>query len=380
MGFWGLGIVVAPILGPVLGGWLTDTYSWRWVFYINLPVGIVSLIMTKLYVFDPSYLRQETTKVDYWGIGLLALWVGSLQIALDLGQERDWFNSPFITALVLVAVFGLVAFLVREWVASEPVVDLRVFKDRTYSTGVFLMTTLGFVLYGSLVLLPIMLQTLLGYPSLQAGIAMAPRGMGSMLGMPVVGMLIGKVDSRTMVAIGLIMGAVTLFWLGQLSLDAGYWDIFWPQFFQGLGLSATFVPLTTISMDRIPRERMGNATSLFNLMRNLGGSVGIAVTGTLLARKQQAYMNLFGSNVDAYSPAAQGALESAKNSFLARGADITTATQSAYASLFANLQLQASMVAFVSIFRLLGIIFLLLLPLVLLMKKPRGGGGAMGAH
>ena len=193
-------------------------------------------------------------------------------------------------------------------------------------------------------------------------------------------MLIGKVDSRAMVALGLIMGAVTLFWLGQLSLDAGYWDIFWPQFFQGLGLSATFVPLTTISMDRIPRERMGNATSLFNLMRNLGGSIGIAVTGTLLARKQQAYVNVFGSNVDAYSPAAQGALESAKNSFLARGADITTATQSAYASLFANLQLQASMVAFVSIFRLLGIIFLLLLPLVLLMKKPRGGGGVTGAH
>jgi DHA2 family multidrug resistance protein len=380
MGFWGLGIVVAPILGPVLGGWLTDTYSWRWVFYINLPVGMVSLLMTKLYVFDPAYLRQETSKIDYLGIGLLALWVGSLQIALDLGQERDWFNSPFITGLVLAAAFGLVAFLVREWVYPEPVVDLRVFKDRTYSTGVFLMTTLGFVLYGSLVLLPIMLQTLLGYPSLQAGIAMAPRGMGSMIGMPMIGLLIGKVDSRALVAIGLITGAVTLIWLGQLNLDAGYWDIFWPQFLQGLGLSATFVPLTTISMDRIPRERMGNATSLFNLMRNLGGSIGIAVTGSMLARKQQAYVNIFGSNVDAYSPAAQSAFESAKNAFLARGADITTATQRAYASLFANVQQQASMVAFVSIFRLLGVIFLVLVPLVLLMKKPRGGGGAMGAH
>ncbi|HEX9366994.1 MAG TPA: DHA2 family efflux MFS transporter permease subunit [Vicinamibacterales bacterium] len=380
MGFWGLGIVVAPILGPVLGGWLTDTYSWRWVFYINLPVGIVSLVMTQLYVFDPSYLRQETSKIDYWGIGLLALWVGSLQIVLDLGQEYDWFASRFITGLVLAAAFGLIAFIVREWVAPEPVVDLRVFRDRTYSTGVLLMTTLGFVLYGSLVLLPIMLQTLLGYPSLQAGIAMAPRGMGSMLGMPMIGMLIGKIDSRKMVAIGLVAGAVTLIWLGQLNLDAGYWDVFWPQFFQGLGLSAIFVPLTTISMDRIPRERMGNATSLFNLMRNLGGSIGIAVTGSMLARKQQAYTSLFGSNVDAYSPAAQGAFESAKNAFIARGADITTATQRAYASLFANVQQQASMVAFVSVFRLLGAIFLLLLPLVLLMKKPRGRAGPMGGH
>ena len=283
MGFWGLGIVVAPILGPVLGGWLTDTYSWRWVFYINLPVGIASLVMTQLYIFDPSYLRQEASKIDYWGIGLLALWIGSLQVALDLGQEHDWFSSPFITALVVIAVLGVIAFIAREWMANEPIVDLRVFKERTYSTGVFLMTTLGFVLYGSLVLLPIMLQTLLGYPSLQAGIAMAPRGMGSLIGMPLIGFIVGKVDPRKLVALGLIFGAGTLIWLGQLNLNAGYWDIFWPQFVQGLGLSAIFVPLTTISMDPIPRERMGNATSLFNLMRNLGGSIGIAVTGTISA-------------------------------------------------------------------------------------------------
>jgi DHA2 family multidrug resistance protein len=380
MGFWGLGIVVAPILGPVLGGWLTDTYSWRWVFYINLPVGIASLVMTKLYVFDPSYLRQEATKIDYWGIGLLALWIGSLQIALDLGQERDWFSSPFIAALVFVAAGGVVAFIVREWMAKEPIVDLRVFKDRTYSTGVFLMTTLGFVLYGSLVLLPIMLQTLLGYPSLQAGIAMAPRGMGSLIGMPVIGMIIGKMDARKLVAVGLVAGAVTLIWLGQLNLNAGYWDIFWPQFLQGIGLSAIFVPLTTISMDAIAREKMGNATSLFNLMRNLGGSVGIAVTGTMLVRQQQAYVSVLGANVDPYSPATQRAFNAARAAFMAAGADITTATQRAYASLYGSVQQQASMVSFVLLFRILGVIFLLLLPLILLMKRPRRGGGPAAAH
>jgi MFS transporter, DHA2 family, multidrug resistance protein len=379
MGFWGLGIVVAPILGPVLGGWLTDTYSWRWVFYINLPVGIASLVMTKLYVFDPAYLRKETNRIDYWGIGLLALWVGSLQLALDLGQERDWFSSLFITMLVVLAGGGLIAFLVREWVAREPVVDLRVFKVRTYSTGVFLMTTLGFVLYGSLVLLPIMLQTLLGYPSLQAGIAMAPRGLGSLIGMPMVGLMIGRFDPRKMVAGGLIAGAVTLFWLGQLNLGAGYWDIFWPQFFQGLGLSALFVPLTTISMDPIPRERMGNATSLFNLMRNLGGSIGIATTGTLLARKQQEYLNIMGAHVTPYSQAARSSLEAARGGFIASGSDAYTATQRAYGAVFGAVQRQASMVAFVDVFRLLGIIFLLLLPLVLLMRRPRGRAPA-GAH
>ena len=379
MGFWGIGIVVAPILGPVLGGWLTDTYSWRWVFYINLPIGIISLVMTKLYVWDPAYLKRETQSVDYIGIGLLALWVGSLQLALDLGQQRDWFSSPFITTLIVTSGLGVLAFLAREWTTEHPVVDLRVFKVRSYATGVFLMTTLGFVLYGSLVLLPIMLQTLLGYPSLQAGIAMAPRGLGSLIGMPAVGLLIGKIDPRKMVAAGLVAGALTLFWLGQLNLNAGYWDIFWPQFFQGLGLSMLFVPLTTISMDPIARERMGNATSLFNLMRNLGGSVGIAVTGSLLARKQQEYVNVLGSHVTPYSATAQHALESARQGFIASGSDPVTAGQRAYAAVFGAVQRQAAMVSFVDLFRLLGMIFLFLVPLVLLMRRPKGKG-PVAAH
>jgi DHA2 family multidrug resistance protein len=379
MGFWGLGIVVAPILGPVLGGWLTDTYSWRWVFYINLPVGITSLVMTKLFVFDPSYLRRETTRIDYWGIGLLALWVGTLQLALDLGQERDWFSSPFITTLVVISAVSVVAFLAREWLAREPVVDLRVFKVRSYATGVFLMTSLGFVLYGSLVLLPIMLQTLLGYPSLQAGIAMAPRGMGSLIGMPLIGTLIGRFDARKMVAGGLSLGALTLFWLGELNLNAGYWDIFWPQFVQGFALSMLFVPLTTISMDPIPRERMGNATSLFNLMRNLGGSVGIAATGTMLARSQQSYFNIFGAHVDPYSPAARAAVENARAGFIASGSDPVTAAQQAYAAVAGMVHQQAAMVSFVQLFRLLGIVFLLLLPLIFLMRRPAGKPAA-GAH
>ena len=382
MGFWGLGIVVAPILGPVLGGWLTDTYSWRWVFYINLPVGIVSLVMTQLYVFDPPYLRRETQRIDYWGIGLLALWIGALQLALDLGQERDWFSSPFIIdAGGHVGAAALVAFLVREWMADEPVVDLRVFKIRSYSTGVFLMTTLGFVLYGSLVLLPIMLQTLLGYPSLQAGHrdGAARHGLAHRHadGRPA-----DRHDRRAQ------DGRVRprrrrrsrCSGSAQLNLNAGYWDIFWPQFFQGLGLSALFVPLTTISMDPIPRERMGNATSLFNLMRNLGGSIGIAMTGTLLARKQQEYVNMH--RRARRSPTRRGAawLESARQGFIASGSDPVTATQRAYAAMFGVVQRQASMVSFVHLFRMLGMIFLLLLPLVLpdaAAARQRAAGGAL---
>src|SRR5437763_2063465 len=217
MAFWALGIVVAPMLGPVLGGWLTDSYSWRWVFYINIPVGIASIIMTRLFIFDPPYIRRKSEGVDYWGIGMLAVGIGALQIVLDKGQEEDWFASHWILALALVSLAALAAFIVYELLIEHPVVDLHVFKVRTYSTGVFLMTLLGFVLYGSLVLLPIFLQTLLGYPSVQAGLAMAPRGMGSLIGMPLVGMLIGKLDARKMVAVGLISGALTLWWLGQLN-------------------------------------------------------------------------------------------------------------------------------------------------------------------
>jgi DHA2 family multidrug resistance protein len=316
--------------------------------------------------------------VDYWGIGMLAVGIGALQLLLDKGQEEDWFSSHLMVVLAVVAALALVVFVVYEWMSDDPIVDLHVFRNRTYSTGVFLMTVLGFVLYGSLVLLPIMLQTLLGYPSLEAGIAMAPRGIGSFIGMPVMGLLIGRFDPRRMVAVGLLVGGATLLWLGALDLNAGYWDFFWPQFVQGLGLSMLFVPLTTISMDSIPRERMGNATSLFNLMRNIGGSIGIAVTGTMLARQQQVHINVLGAHVDPYNPAAQTMIESLRAAFIAQGADAFTASQRAYGAVFGMVQRQAAMVTFVDIFRLLGFLFLLLIPLTLLMKRP-SGKGPMGA-
>ena len=380
MGFWALGIVVAPILGPVVGGWLTDVYSWRWVFYINIPVGIASLIMTKLYIFDPPYLRTESRTVDYWGIGMLAVGIGALQIVLDKGQREDWFSSPVITGLTILSVVTIVALIAHELTTDNPVIDLRVFKARSYATGVFLMTVVGFVLYGSMVLLPIMLQTVLGYPPLQAGIAMAPRGIGAFVMMPITGLLTGRFDPRRLLATGLFVAAGSLLWLSRLNLQAGYWDVFWPQLIQGIGMSLLFVPLTTVAMDPIPRERMGNATSLYNLMRNLGGSVGIAVTGTMVARNQQAMTSLYGANVTAYDPASQSLIAQLKAGFMAAGADSFTATQRAYAGVFGLVQRQAAMVSFVGLFQLLGIMFLALLPLVLIMKRPRGSGPAAGAH
>ena len=380
MGFWGLGIVVAPILGPVLGGYLTDSYSWRWVFYINIPVGIASIVMTKMFIFDPPYLKQEKRRVDYWGIGMLAVGIGALQIVLDKGQEEDWFSSHMIAILAVISAVTIIALIVHELRTDDPVVDLRVFKTRTYAVGVFLMTIVGFVLYGSMVLLPIMLQTVLGYPPLQAGIAMAPRGVGSFFMMPLTGLMTGKFDPRKLLSVGLVVGGGTLIFLGTLNLSAGYWDIFWPQLIQGAGMALLFVPLTTVTMDSIPRERMGNATSLFNLMRNIGGSVGIATTGTLLSRHTQATTNMLGANVNIYSPAAQATFARVRAGFIASGSDPTTATNRAMAAMFGMVQRQASMVSFVSIFQLLGFLFIALLPLLLLMKRPKHQGAPIAAH
>jgi DHA2 family multidrug resistance protein len=303
---------------------------------------------------------------------MLTVGIGALQYVLDKGQEADWFADRSILTLSIVSGVTLFILIIHEWTTEHPIIDLRVFKERSYATGVFLMTMLGFVLYGSMVLLPIMLQTLLGYPSMQAGIAMAPRGMGSLIMMPIVGILTSKIDVRKLLACGFCVAGLTLIWLGSLNLHAGYWDIFWPQALQGTGMALTFVPLTTATMQAIPPQRMGNATSLFNLMRNIGGSVGIAVTGTMLTRQRQTVGAILGENINVYDPQTQTILAQMKAGFMARGVDAVTATERAYAALHGMLLQQASMVSFVWLFRLLGGIFLALLPLILIMRRPKG--------
>ncbi|HEY0872829.1 MAG TPA: DHA2 family efflux MFS transporter permease subunit [Vicinamibacterales bacterium] len=370
MGFWGLGIVVAPIIGPVLGGWLTDNYSWRWVFYINVPVGVLSLLMVQAYIFDPPYLRRASEVIDYWGIGLLAIGIAGIQIMLDQGQQEDWFASSMIVTLLIVGSVSLVAFVARELRTRHPVVDLSVFRDATYSAGVLLTTVLGFVLYGSLVLLPVMLQTLMGYSSVQAGLALAPRGLGSFIAMPLVGLATDRFDPRKLVGIGLVLAAYTLFWLSWLNLDAGYWDLFWPQFLQGLSLGLLFVPLTAVTMGRISRERMGNATSLFNLMRNVGSSVGIAVVTTMLSRRQTFHADRLSAHVSAYSTETSSRLSELQAYFISQGADATTALMRAYAALEGMVRQQAALLSFIDAFYLMGVIFAAMLPLLFLMRRP----------
>jgi len=362
MAAFGIGILLAPILGPTLGGWITDNYSWRWIFYLNLPVGGLSLILMNRFVFDPHYVKHDGSKVDLWGIGFLALGIGSLQVLLDTGQRKDWFSSHYIRIFAVLCVFGLIALVVRELMTDHPVVDLRVLKNRSFSSGVFLISLLGFVLYASLVLLPLYLQTLMGYPAYNSGLALSPRGLGALLFTPLAGHLTTKTDPRRLLVVGMVLGSITMFQLSGLNLYAGFWDILWAQVLQGVALSFLFIPLMTLAMSRIPAEKMGNATSIFNLMRNIGGSVGIAIMTTFLARRMQVHQNHLVANVTAGSSQAARMLHGAQANFFLHGADAVIASRKALASLYGLVQQHAAMLAFVEAFWVMGVVFLLMLP------------------
>ncbi len=379
MGFWGLGIVVAPMLGPVAGGWLTDNYSWRWVFYINVPIGLLALLLTQAFVFDPPYLRKESKGIDYWGIGLLVLGIGSLQIMLDKGQEDDWFSSHFIATLAVLAVVGLGGLIVRELKAEHPIIDLSVFKYRSFAIGTFLITVVGFVLYGSTVLLPLLMQELLGYTATHAGVTNLPRGMASFLAMPLVGYLTGKVDSRKLLAAGFLGAALAMYQLSFFSLDAGFWNFWGPLTIQGAALGLIFVPLTTATNDPVPKERIGNATSIFNLMRNIGASIGISMVETIQFRRMQFHINVLSKYVTPGNPQARQTINGLQGLFISQGQDAASATQHSYAAVWALVQRQAAMLSYNDAFRFLALMFLVMFPLIFLMRRP-GKGGAVMVH
>jgi len=371
MAAFGIGILLAPILGPTLGGWITDNYSWRWIFYLNLPVGILSLFLMNRFVFDPHYVKRGEGKVDLWGIGFLALGIGSLQVLLDTGQRKDWFSSDYIRTFTGLCIFGIVALIVRELMTDHPVVDLRVLKNRSFSAGVFLISMLGFVLYASLVLLPLYLQTLMGYPAYNSGMALSPRGLGALLFTPLAGHLTTKTDPRRLLAVGIVLGSISMFQLSGLNLYAGFWDIFWAQVLQGVALSFLFIPLMSLAMSHIQPDKMGNATSIFNLMRNIGGSVGIALMTTFLARRSQVHQNHLVANITAGSGQTYRMLQGLRANFYAHGADAATASRKSIAAIYGMVQQHAAMLAFVEAFWLMGVVFLMMLPFLPLLEYSR---------
>lgn len=380
MAVYGMGIVVAPIIGPTLGGWITDNYSWRWIFYINIPVGLLAMLMAKTFIEDPPYIRNARPgRIDFIGFGLMAVGFATLQLVLDKGQEDDWFSSAFIVRSLLVAIVALIAFVIWELRTKDPIVNLRVLANRNFATGTALIATVGIALYGTTALLPLFLQTLLGYPALQSGLAVSPRGIGAIVSMVLVGRLIGKIDGRYLIVLGFGILAASTYLLGNIDLEITVRNIAWPQVFSGFALGFVFVPLTVIATGTLSNEQIGNATGIYNLMRNVGGSFGIAMVTTMLARGAQAHQAAMVSHFTPYDPVFRERLNEMIANLSAHG-NVVTATQQAYGAMYQTLVRQATLLAYIDNFRLLAFLCLLCMPAGFLFKKVRARGGATPIH
>ncbi|MFT3743639.1 MAG: DHA2 family efflux MFS transporter permease subunit [Pyrinomonadaceae bacterium] len=380
MALYGMGIVVAPIIGPTLGGWITDNYSWRWIFYINLPIGIIAAFMANTFVEDPPYLKdQKPGQIDYTGFGLMALGLGALELTLDLGQQRDWFESPLIVFTATISVLSIIGFVIWELYTDEPIVNLRVFLNRNFAVGCALIASVGVVLYGSTALLPLFLQTLLGYPAVESGFAVSPRGVGSIISMIVVGRLISRVDPRYLITFGFSVLCFSTYIFTGIDLYIAQSNIIYPMIISGFAMGFVFVPLTTLSMATLPQQQIGNASGIYNLMRNTGGSIGIAIMTTLLARNGQRHQNDLMANINECNPAFQQMFAQLKAGFMA-SVDPVTATQMAYQSVYGIVLKQASVLAYIDDFWMLTILCAVCIPAGFLFKKVRNARAVEGAH
>ena len=378
MALYGMGIVVAPIIGPTLGGWITDNYSWRWIFYINVPIGILAALMSNTFVEDPPYIRsQRPGRIDYIGFGLMALGIASLQIVLDKGQELDWFSSSFITWTATLSVIALVGFVIWELRTPEPIVNLRVLTNRNFAIGTVLIALVGIVLYGTIALLPLLLQTLLGYPALQSGLTVSPRGIGAVISMLIVGRLVGKIDGRYLIMFGFGVLAFATYMLSDINLEISMSNIIWPQVISGLAMGFVFVPLTILATGTLTNEQIGNATGIFNLMRNIGGSFGIAGVTTLLARNSQVHQAMLLSHLTPFDPAFQERLRALTSAI---EADPATASHMAYGMIYQTVLAQANLLSYLDAFRLLAFLCLLACVAPLFFAKVKAKAGAPPMH
>jgi MFS transporter, DHA2 family, multidrug resistance protein len=372
MGIYGMGVVVAPAIGPTIGGWLTDNWSWPWVFYVNVPVGLVNVLLVTRFIRDPSYLERRKDRIDWVGVALLAGGLGALQLALEEGESHDWFQSGYIVFLAVAAALGLILFVVQELRAERPAVNLRVLRDRSFASATAIGGILGMGLYGSLFLLPLFLQNLLGYSAMLSGVALVPRSLAMAFIMPVGGRIYNRVGPRVLVGSGLFVSAYSFWELSHLTLDVGFWDIFWPQLWQGVGFALIFVALTTAALATIDRRQMTQAAGLYNVVRQVFGSVGIAASATILTRAMSRNHALLGEHVTAFDPAARSFLSRATAGLMRQGADAATAHDRALRLLDGSIFRQAAVLAYNHVFALITVLFLVSVPIVVLLRSPKG--------
>src|SRR6516164_9334681 len=381
---YGIAVVVAPTIGPWLGGWITDNFSWRWVFYINVPVGIVSLLLTSFLVSDPPYMKKANLKagfrIDYIGIGLISLGLGSMQIILDKGQRDDWFASNFIVAFFAMMLVGIVAGIVWEWREKEPVVDLKMLKDRNFAIATLAMFFLGFVLYASTVLIPQLLQQLMGYTAQLAGMALSPGGAVIMCMMPIVGILVSKMDTRILIAFGCVVSSLSLFVIAGWDLGLDFRHAVEARMLQGFGLAFLFIPINVAAFAFVPKEKTNIGTGIINLARNIGASVGIATVTTMLERRAQFHIARLMEHVNAMSATVRNTLNGFTAVLISNGATAPDAAGRAHGMVYGMVQRQAAMLAFVDNFKMLGVIFFAVIPVLLLLKRPKVQGGNTPVH
>ena len=370
MAVWGAGIMMAPILGPTVGGWIADNWSWRWIFYINLPIGIIGFVMVSVFLFDAPFVKKPRG-IDAAGLVLMVVGFGFLQLFLDLGEKNDWFDSGFIISLFILAILALVAFISRELLAAEPILDLSVFNDRNFAVGTMCIALVGLGFNSSVLLVALYTQKILLWDAWNAGLVLAPGGVGTMISLMISGRLVARADQRLMLVGGCLLNAVAATMMTSVTLGMDYWSLAWPRFLQGFAMGFIFPPLQTLTLATIRLERLGNATAAYNVVRNVGGSIGVALATTLLVRRSQAHQTTLVSHVNIWDPDTAAKLKQWTDYFLSQGSDPFTAGRRALTMLYRGAVEQAQVMAYADDFWLISVLFIAIVPLIPFMHRVR---------
>jgi DHA2 family multidrug resistance protein len=374
MAMYSLVVVTAPTIGPTLGGWITDEFSWRWIFLINVPVGITSLFLASKFISDPPYLPRrrgrDRFKVDYIGFILIVIGLGGLQLTLSIGERKGWVESSTVVTMAIVSFLAIATAIVWEWRHKDPLVNLRLLKDRNLSASLALFFLFGIPFYGSMILYPLFLQGLLGYPAFWSGLAVSPGGLVMVCMMPVVGWLVSRMDPRKLASIGLIILGVALFYMSRFNLESDFKTIVLTRMLQSFGISLIFVPINTVAYTYVAAEARNNASSLISLARNTGAGISIALTANFLQRRSQVQQSNLVQHMTPYDPAYNGIFAQLQGWFMNVSGDPVTSTQQAHATMYGVLQDQSSALAFSNVYQILMIVSFCLVPITFLLRKP----------